>query len=240
MLTRTLEGMSRPSTLYRRARSGQLLLARTLATGAPVSINGLAELVGARRHDRHPAGRARWRRRASCAAGVTPGPAGEPGGAHGARPRADACRPHRPGGSDRGVSWPTGGSDRADFGRLLGRFNEAIRSTYVAPSSSYRGPRQGVTERARCRRRPRCRRRSERARRPASERPDLVAGPRASSSSSHAARPTPTSNSLPSGILGVERLRRAVVGRAHERAPLGEDSRRRASSARVSTSHARW
>src|SRR3954452_9027934 len=46
MLTRTLEGMSRRSTLYRDLDRASYVLARTLATGPPVSINGLAELVG--------------------------------------------------------------------------------------------------------------------------------------------------------------------------------------------------
>src|SRR4051812_4193281 len=46
MLTRTLEGMSRRSTLYRELDRASYVLARTLATHAPVSITGLAELVG--------------------------------------------------------------------------------------------------------------------------------------------------------------------------------------------------
>ena len=46
MLTRTLEGMSRRSTLYQELDRASYVLARTLVTAAPVSINGLAELVG--------------------------------------------------------------------------------------------------------------------------------------------------------------------------------------------------
>src|SRR6476620_8398144 len=44
MLTRTLEGMSRRSTLYGELDRSSYVLARTLATEAPVSINGLAGL----------------------------------------------------------------------------------------------------------------------------------------------------------------------------------------------------
>lgn len=128
MLTRTLEGMSRRSTLYQELDRASYVLARTLATHAPVSINGLAELVGLDattvtrqiatmetaglvRRKRHPTDR-----RISLVELTALG-----------RRRMDAVRAAR----ERRIGdlvddWTE--DDRATFGRLLGRLNEAIRT----------------------------------------------------------------------------------------------------------------
>ncbi len=128
MLTRTLEGMSRRSTLYRDLDRASYVLARTLATEAPVSINGLAELVGLdattvtrqiatmeaaglvrrKRHDRD--------RRVSLVELTALG-----------RRRMASVRAARERRSDDLVAdWSD--DDRATFGRLLGRLNESIRT----------------------------------------------------------------------------------------------------------------
>src|SRR5690349_10907301 len=128
MLTRTLEGMSRRSTLYREIDRAGYVLARTLATEAPVSINGLAELVGLdattvtrqiatmeteglvrrRRDDRD--------RRVSLVELTALG-----------RRRMETVRAARASRITELVGdWSE--EDRAAFGRLLGRFNEAIRA----------------------------------------------------------------------------------------------------------------
>ena len=128
MLTRTLEGMSRRSTLYRELDRSSYVLARTLANEAPVSINGLAELVGLDattvtrqvatmeteglvRRKRHPQDR-----RVSLVELTALG-----------RRRMDAVRSARESRITELVGdWSD--DDRAAFGRLLGRFNEAIRA----------------------------------------------------------------------------------------------------------------
>ena len=128
MLTRTLEGMSRRSTLYRELDRSSYVLARTLATEAPVSINGLAELVGLDattvtrqvatmeteglvRRKRHPQDR-----RVSLVELTALG-----------RRRMDAVRSARESRITELVGdWSD--ADRAAFGRLLGRFNESIRA----------------------------------------------------------------------------------------------------------------
>jgi DNA-binding MarR family transcriptional regulator len=128
MLTRTLEGMSRRSTLYRELDRSSYVLARTLATEAPVSINGLAELVGLDattvtrqvatmeteglvRRKRHPQDR-----RVSLVELTALG-----------RRRMGAVRAARESRITELVGdWSD--HDRAAFGRLLGRFNESIRA----------------------------------------------------------------------------------------------------------------
>jgi DNA-binding MarR family transcriptional regulator len=128
MLTRTLEGLSRRSTLYRELDRSSYVLARTLATEAPVSINGLAELVGLDattvtrqvatmeteglvRRKRHPQDR-----RVSLVELTALG-----------RRRMDAVRAAREARITELVrDWSD--DDRAAFGRLLGRFNESIRA----------------------------------------------------------------------------------------------------------------
>jgi DNA-binding MarR family transcriptional regulator len=128
MLTRTLEGMSRRSTLYRELDRSSYVLARTLATEAPVSINGLAELVGldATTVTRQIAtmeteGLVRRRRdprdrRVSLVELTALG-----------RRRMDAVRTARESRITELVGdWSA--DDQAAFGRLLGRFNEAIRA----------------------------------------------------------------------------------------------------------------
>jgi DNA-binding MarR family transcriptional regulator len=128
MLTRTLEGMSRRSTLYRELDRSSYVLARTLATAAPVSINGLAELVGLDattvtrqvatmeteglvRRKRHPQDR-----RVSLVELTALG-----------RRRMDAVRAVRESRITELVGdWSD--DERAAFGRLLGRFNESIRA----------------------------------------------------------------------------------------------------------------
>jgi DNA-binding MarR family transcriptional regulator len=128
MLTRTLEGLSRRSTLYRELDRSSYVLARTLATEAPVSINGLAELVGLDattvtrqvatmeteglvRRKRHPQDR-----RVSLVELTALG-----------RRRMDAVREAREARITELVrDWSD--DDRAAFGRLLGRFNESIRA----------------------------------------------------------------------------------------------------------------
>ena len=128
MLTRTLEGMSRRSTLYRELDRASYVLARTLATEAPVSINGLAELVGldattvTRQIDTmEAAGLVRRKRqprdRRVSLVELTPR----------GRQRMAAVRTAREQRIDDLVAdWSV--ADRATFGRLLGRFNEAIRT----------------------------------------------------------------------------------------------------------------
>jgi DNA-binding MarR family transcriptional regulator len=128
MLTRTLEGMSRRSTLYRELDRSSYVLARTLATDAPVSINGLAELVGLDattvtrqvatmetegllRRRRHPDDR-----RVSLVELTALG-----------RRRMETVRRARTSRVDELVhDWSD--DDRAAFGRLLARFNTAIRA----------------------------------------------------------------------------------------------------------------
>src|SRR6478609_8456991 len=128
MLTRTLEGMSRRSTLYGELDRSSYVLARTLATEAPVSINGLAELVGLDattvtrqvatmeteglvRRKRHPQDR-----RVSLVELTALG-----------RRRMDAVRAARESRITELVGdWSD--ADQAAFGQLLGRFNEAIRA----------------------------------------------------------------------------------------------------------------
>jgi DNA-binding MarR family transcriptional regulator len=133
MLTRTLEGMSRRSTLYRDLDRASYVLARTLATEAPVSINGLAERVGL---DATTVTR-------QIATMETAGLVRRKGNpsdrrvrlveltALGSR-RMDEVRQAREGRITEFVAdWSD--DDRATFGRLLGRFNEAIRAhPYVA------------------------------------------------------------------------------------------------------------
>ena len=128
MLTRTLEGMSRRSTLYQELDRASYVLARTLVTAAPVSINGLAELVGLDattvtrqvatmetaglvRRKRHATDR-----RISLVELTALG-----------RRRMDAVRTAREERiGDLVADWSE--HDRAAFGRLLGRLNEAIRT----------------------------------------------------------------------------------------------------------------
>ena len=134
MLTRTLEGMSRRSTLYRDLDRASYVLARTLATEAPLSINGLAELVGLdattvtrqvatmeaaglvrRKHDPRD-------RRVSLVELTASG-----------QRRMDAVRAAREQRiGDLVADWSV--ADRATFGRLLGRLNEAIRTRPPAGS----------------------------------------------------------------------------------------------------------
>jgi DNA-binding MarR family transcriptional regulator len=127
MLTRTLEGMSRRSTLHADLDRSGYVLARTLETEAPVSINGLAALVGLDattvtrqvaameitglvRRKRHP-----QVGRVSLVELTALG-----------RRRMDAVRRAREARIERLLDgWSD--ADRAAFGRLLGRFNEAIR-----------------------------------------------------------------------------------------------------------------
>jgi len=127
MLTRTLEGMSRRSTLYADLDRSSYVLARTLETEAPVSINGLAALVGLDattvtrqvatmevtglvRRKRHPQDG-----RVSLVELTALG-----------RRRMDAVRRAREQRIERLLEgWSP--DDRAAFGRLLGRFNAAIR-----------------------------------------------------------------------------------------------------------------
>lgn len=128
MLARTLEGMNRRSTLYRDLDRASYVLARTLVTDAPVSINGLAERVGLDattvtrqiatmetaglvRRKRHPRDG-----RISLVELTALG-----------RRRMDAVRTARERRIDDLVhDWSD--DDRATFGRLLGRLNEAIRT----------------------------------------------------------------------------------------------------------------
>jgi DNA-binding MarR family transcriptional regulator len=128
MLTRTLEGMSRRSTLYRDLDRASYVLARTLATEAPVSINGLAELVGldATTVTRQVAtmeadGLVRRKRhahdgRVSLVELTALG-----------RRRMESVRAARETRiADLVADWSE--RDQATFGRLLGRLNEAIRT----------------------------------------------------------------------------------------------------------------
>ncbi len=133
MLARTLEAMSRRSTLYRDLDRAGYVLARTLATEAPLSINGLAELVGLdattvtrQIATMETAGLVRRKgdprdRRVRLVELTARG-----------RRRMDEVRHAREGRITEFVGdWSD--EDRATFGRLLGRFNEAIRAhPYVA------------------------------------------------------------------------------------------------------------
>jgi DNA-binding MarR family transcriptional regulator len=120
--------MNRRSTLYRDLDRASYVLARTLVTDAPVSINGLAERVGLDattvtrqiatmetaglvRRKRHPRDG-----RISLVELTALG-----------RRRMDAVRTARERRIDDLVhDWSD--DDRATFGRLLGRLNEAIRT----------------------------------------------------------------------------------------------------------------
>jgi DNA-binding MarR family transcriptional regulator len=145
MLTRTLEGMSRRSTLYRELDRSSYVLARTLATEAPVSINGLADLVGldATTVTRQIAtmeteGLVRRKRdtRDRRVSLVELTPLG--------RRRMDSVRAAR----ESRITELVGGwtdDDRATFGRLLGRFNEAIRA-HPATAKLLHAPPHGVKQ----------------------------------------------------------------------------------------------